>query len=131
TDLQPADVKPLEAVRDQVREEIRKQKAAERFAEMSTQLTDAVYEQRDSLAPIAERLGLTLRQAGGIARDGLLDAGQAGAGAASAGEDAELLNNPRVREALFSPEVLGQKLNSGVIEIAPAVLVAVRVAEVV
>ncbi|MEI2414672.1 SurA N-terminal domain-containing protein [Orrella sp. JC864] len=130
TDLQPADIKPLDEVREQIRDEIRKQLASERFADMSTKLTQLVYDQRDSLQPVADSVGVQVRSAGGITRTGLLDAGQAGPDAAAAGPDAELLDNPRVREALFSAEVLGQKLNSGVIEVSPGVLVAVRVAEV-
>ncbi len=131
TDLQAADVKPLEQVREQVRDEIRKQLASERFADMSTKLTGLIYDQRDSLQPVSDAVGVQVRSAAGITRNGLLDAEQVGADAASASKDAELLNSPRVREALFSPEVLGQKLNSGVLEISPGVLAAVRVAAVV
>ncbi len=127
TDFQPSSIKPLAEVRNQIVAEIRKQMAAARFSDMATQLTKLVYDQRDSLQPSADALGLTLRTAAGITRTGLLPAAQAGAGAASAGPDAVLLDNPRVRQALFSPDVLGDKNNSGVIELAPDTMLAVRV----
>jgi peptidyl-prolyl cis-trans isomerase D len=128
TDLQPAQLKPLATVRDQIAEEIRKQIAASRFSDMATKLTSLVYDQRDSLQPAADALGLKIRQAGGITRTGLLAKDQAGAGAAADSPDSSLLDNPRVRQALFSPEVLRDKQNSGVIELAPDTMVVVRVA---
>src|SRR3546814_5947988 len=54
---------------------------------------------------------------------------RSGAGAAAAGPDAQLLDNPRVRQALFSPEVLRDKQNSGVIELSPDTMLAVRVSQ--
>jgi peptidyl-prolyl cis-trans isomerase D len=128
TDLQPAQIKPLSEVREQIAGEIRKQIAASRFSDMATKLTSLVYDQRDSLQPAADALGLKIRQAGGITRTGLLPEDQAGAGAASASPDSALLDNPRVRQALFSPEVLRDKQNSGVIELSPDTMVVVRVA---
>lgn len=130
TEIQPAAIKPLAEVRDEITAEIRKQIAATRFSEMATKLTEIVYDQRDSLQPAADALGLKLRTASGITREGLLPADQAGADAAASGPDAQLLDNPRVRQALFSPDVLRDKQNSGVIELSPDTMLAVRVAQV-
>jgi len=130
TDFQPGSVKPLAEVKAQITDEIRKQMASARFADMATNLTKLVYDQRDSLQPAADALGVKLRTASGLTRQGLLPAGQAGPDAASAGPDAQLLDNPRVRQVLFSPEVLRDKANSGVIELAPDTMVAVRVQDV-
>ncbi|WP_080705552.1 SurA N-terminal domain-containing protein [Bordetella bronchiseptica] len=130
TDFQPGSVKPLAEVKDEVVGEIRKQLASARFADMATDMTRLVYDQRDSLQPTADKLGLKLRTAGGITRTGLLPAEQAGAGSAAGGDDAQLLDNPRVRQVLFSPDVLREKLNSGVIELTPDTMLAVRVAAV-
>jgi len=130
TEIQPAAVKPLAEVRDEITTEIRKQIAATRFSEMATKLTETVYDQRDSLQPAADALGLKLRTAAGITREGLLPADQAGPDAAAAGADTALLDNPRVRQALFSPDVLRDKQNSGVIELSPDTMLAVRVAQV-
>lgn len=131
TDFQPGVVKPLTAVRDQIVAEITKQLAATRFSDMATQLTKLVYDQRDSLQPAADALGIKLRTAAGITRTGLLPAVQAGAGAAADSPDAALLDNPRVRQALFSPEVLRDKNNSGVIELSPDTMLAVRVTNMI
>ncbi|MFJ1298677.1 SurA N-terminal domain-containing protein [Pseudomonadota bacterium AL_CKDN230030165-1A_HGKHYDSX7] len=130
TDLKEGQAKPLAEVRDQITTEIRRQIAATRFAEMATKMNTLVYDQRDNLQPTADALGLKLRSAAGITRTGLLSAEQVGPGAAATSADAQLLDNPRVRQVLFSPEVLRDKLNSGVITLSPDTMVAVRVAQV-
>ncbi|CAM4178050.1 Peptidylprolyl isomerase [Bordetella tumbae] len=131
TDIQPASAKPLAEVRDEITAEIRKQIAATRFAEMATKLTEIVYDQRDSLQPAADALGLKIRSVSGITRQGLLPADKTvGANPASASSDAALLDNPRVRESLFSNDTLREKLNSGVIELSSDTLLVVRAAEV-
>ncbi|MFY0479653.1 SurA N-terminal domain-containing protein [Achromobacter marplatensis] len=130
TEIQPAAIKPLAEVKDQITGEVRKQLAAVRFSEMASQLNKQVYDQRDSLQPAADAVGLKLRTASGVTREGLLPADKAGPGSAADSPDAELLDNPRVRQVLFSPDVLREKQNSGVIELSPATMMAVRVAAV-
>lgn len=130
TEIQPAAIKPLAEVKDQITGEVRKQLAAVRFSEMASQLNKQVYDQRDSLQPAADAVGLKLRTASGVTREGLLPADKAGPGSAADSPDAALLDNPRVRQLLFSPDVLREKQNSGVIELSPATMMAVRVAAV-
>ncbi|CUI98406.1 SurA N-terminal domain-containing protein [Achromobacter xylosoxidans] len=130
TEIQPAAIKPLAEVKDQITAEVRKQLAAVRFSEMASQLNKQVYDQRDSLQPAADAVGLKLRTASGVTREGLLPADQAGPGSAVDSPDAALLDNPRVRQVLFSPDVLREKQNSGVIELSPDTMLAVRVAAV-
>ncbi len=130
TEISPAAIKPLAEVKDQITAEVRKQIAAERFSEMASQLNKQVYDQRDSLQPAADAVGLKLRTASGVTREGLLPADKAGPGSAADSPDAALLDNPRVRQVLFSPDVLREKQNSGVIELAPDTMLAVRVAAV-
>lgn len=124
------DVQPLEAVAVQLEQEIRQQQAAQRFADMATQLTSLIYETPDSLQPTADALGLSLRQAKGVTRENLLEAAIIGEGAAAASTDAELLNDPRVRRALFSSQSLNQRQNAGVVEVASDRIVALRAQEV-
>jgi peptidyl-prolyl cis-trans isomerase D len=132
TEVAASKVKPLDDVRDEITAEIRKQIASARFAEMATKLTEIVYDQRDSLQPAADALGLTIRSADGITRQGLLPALDAkGNNPASASADSAKLDNPRVREALFSSEAQREKLNSGVIELSPDTLLVARVSEIV
>ena len=45
---------------------------------MASQLSKQVYDQRDSLQPVADAVGLKLRTATGVTREGLLPADKAG-----------------------------------------------------
>jgi len=130
TAIEAQRLKSLADVRSQIEAEIRQQLASARFAEMAGKLTDLVYDQRDSLQPVADTLGLTLRHADGIARDRLLAADQVAQDAASASSDAARLNDPRVRQVLFSQEVQREGMNSGLIELDPGTVMVVRVADV-
>src|SRR5690606_12595262 len=62
----------FEEARAKVEDEVRRQLAAERFAEMATRLTDLVYDNPSSLEPAAQALGLEPRLVEGVTRDGLL-----------------------------------------------------------
>ncbi len=120
----------FDQARDKIEQEVRQQLAAERFADMATRLTGLVYDDSSSLEPAAKELGLQTRQASGIARERLLSEAEAGPQAAVASPDAAILDDVRVRQALFSPQVYGEKQNSGVIEISPDTMVVVRVDEI-
>jgi len=129
-DVQEQSGESFEQARPKVEAEVRRQLAADRYADMATRLTDLVYDNPSSLKPAADALGLQVKEAGGIARDRLVPADEVGPGAASAGPDAGVLGDARVRRALFSPETLNDKQNSGVIELAPDTIVVVRVESV-
>lgn len=128
-DIQPASVKPLAEVKDDITSEIRKQLAAEQFAQLASKLTSLVYDQRDSLAPIATALNVPIKTVSGLARDGLLPASQR-TGALPTEQDRLIFGNLKVRQAVFSSDVLKEKFNSGVIEVSPDVIVAVRVSAI-
>jgi len=128
-DIQPASVKPLAEVKDDIVNEIRKQLAAEQFAQLGSKLTSLVYDQRDSLAPIATALNLPIRTVKGLTREGLLPETQRGETEISE-EDQSILGNLKVRQAVFSSDVFKEKLNSGVIEVSPDVILAVRVSAI-
>jgi len=126
-DVQPASIKPLAEVKEDIINEIRKQLAAEQFAQLASKLTSLVYDQRDSLAPIATALNLPVLTATGLTREGLLPESQR-SGVAVTDEEQLIFGSPKVRQAVFSADVLKEKLNSGLIEVSPDVIVAVRVA---
>lgn len=130
TGVQPAAVKPLEQVREEVTAEVRRQIASTRFADLAGQLTNQAYDQRDALAPVAERLGLDLRKAQGLTREGLLPAGLFKRDEPLADAQIPVLNNPRFRQVAFSQEVFQDRHNSGVIELAPDTMVTLRVSHV-
>src|SRR5690606_14562384 len=118
-EVRGAAIKSLDEVRDQLANEIRTQKGGARFGEIASRLTDMVYDQADSLEPVAQELGLELRSAQGISREGAPEGSP------------DIFADPRVRQALFSNEVAREQRNSGVIELAPDRLVVVRAERVV
>lgn len=133
-EAQPEQGESFEQARAKVEQEVKRQLAADRFAEMATRLTDLVYEDNTSLAPAAQALGLTLRKAKGVAADRLLPAvilAQDDIAAAAGSADAALLDDPRIRRALFSEASLKEKHSSGVIEISPGVMVVARAETIV
>ena len=127
TQVQPASIKPLDQVREDIESEVLREMAAVRFADLATSLTNLVYDQRDALAPIADQLNLPLRKAQGLARSGLLPSELFNRQTPVDPSQVEILNSPRVLQVAFSPEVLQDKFNSGVIETAPGTVVALRV----
>jgi peptidyl-prolyl cis-trans isomerase D len=113
TDVEPATVKSFDQVRAQIEQELRKQQAARRFAELAEKFNNTVYEQSESLKPAAELAQSQTRVSGWVTR-----------------ESAEPpLNHPRLLAALFSDEALRERRNTEAIEVAPGTLVAARVAE--
>ena len=118
TGIRPGDVRPLDAVRDEIRVEIQQQFAARRFAELSNDFDNLVYEVSDSLEPVAQQFDLALQTAA------LLEESSPLSGAPTA--QTPLHDYPRFRQELFSDEVLREGLNSGVFEIAPGIRVALR-----
>ncbi len=96
----PASVKPFDAVREQLRGEIAKQRAESAFYDMGERLANLVYESSASLEPAAKELGLEIRHSDWVARQGAPG----------------VLGNPKVTAAAFSEEVLTERRNSDVIE---------------
>lgn len=114
TAVRPAQSKGLDEVRGQIEQELRKQLAGRRFAELADGFNNVVYEQSESLKPAAELIKTAPQVSGWITR---LRAAE------------PLLNNPRLLTAVFSDEVLRNKRNTEAIEVAPGTLVAARVVE--
>jgi len=115
TGIQPASVKPFAAVRAELAEELGRDRAQRRFAELAEPFTNTVYEQSDSLKPAAERFKLPLQTSGWISRTPNPDAG--------------VLANPKLLGALFSDDALKARRNTDAVEVAPGVLVSARVIE--
>lgn len=111
----PEDAKPFEAMRGQIEADLKKQRAARRFAEAADTFSNTVYEQSESLKPVAERFKLQIQSAGWITRSG--------------SEELGLLNNPKLLTAIFSGDSLNNRRNTDAVEVAPGTLVAARVIE--
>jgi len=129
-DVQTPHNETFAEIRAKVQADVQRELGAQRYADMASRLTGLVYDNPEQLDPIAQALGLTVRHASGITRDGLLSFQDVGSDAASAGSDAGMLADVRVRRALFTPESLGARHNSGVITIAPDTLLVARVTAV-
>lgn len=114
TAVRPGQSKSLEEVRPQIEQELRKQLAARRFAELADNFNNVAYEQSDSLKPAADLIGTAPQVSGWITRSRAAE---------------PLLNNPRLLAAVFADEVLRGKRNTEAIEVAPGTLIAARVVE--
>lgn len=127
--IEQGEVQPLDQLKDTLKKEIELQQASEKFADLSTKLTQLSSTERDSLQPLADALQLDIRHVSGVGQEALLPKEQAGENAAVESKDASYFEVGRVRETLFSEEVAKQGKNSGVIEISPSELMVVRVAK--
>jgi peptidyl-prolyl cis-trans isomerase D len=111
--VKPGKLRPLEEVRGEIERELKKQRAGRKFAEAAEQFSNMVYEQPDSLKPVAEKFKLKVQDAGWVTR----------------AQAKEPLNNPRLLTALFSDDAVKNRRNTEAVEVAPGTLVAARVAE--
>ena len=109
-DIRRSEVPPLSESDDQLRRDLARDKARERFAEVRAQLADSAYA-ADDLAGPAKELGLEVREAKGISREG----GQA-----------PFDHDGLVRQ-LFSKDVLEAGYNTELIDVGDNVSVVARV----
>ncbi|MCE5181627.1 MAG: SurA N-terminal domain-containing protein [Betaproteobacteria bacterium] len=114
TAIKHGGARSLDEVKGEVAQELKMQKAAKKFAELAETFSNTVYEQSDSLKPVADKLKLKIQASPLIGKNG-----------ANQG----LLNNPKLLEAVFSEDALKLKRNTQAIEVAPNTLVAARVTE--
>lgn len=104
----------FEEVRNQIDTELRRQRAGRKFAEIAENFNNVAFEQSESLKPAAEIARTNVQQSGWMTREHAAD---------------QLLNNPKLRQAVFAEDVIKNKRNSEVVEVAPGVLVAARLLE--
>ncbi len=117
-EIKPATYKPFEAVRADIEREYRRQQAQKKFAEAVEQFTNIVYEQSDSLKPVADKLGLKIQTIDVLTRAGV-----------PAQPGAPQIFTPRLVQALFSEDAIKKKRNTEAIEVTPNAFVAARVIE--
>jgi len=112
TGIKAGKMKSLEAARPEIERELKKQRAARRFAEAAEAFSNLVYEQPESLGPAAERFKLTVQRARGVTRQSA---------------PVPVLNNARLLAALFADDSIKNRRNTEAVETAPSVLVSARV----
>jgi peptidyl-prolyl cis-trans isomerase D len=111
----PGDAQPFEAMRGQIEADLKKSRAARRFSEAADTFSNMVYEQSESLKPVAERFKLQVQTTGWITR--------------SAKQELGALDDPKLVAALFSADSTGSRRNTDAVEVAPGTLVSARVVD--
>ena len=114
SEIKKPEAPSFESVRSKLQADLKKQQAQAKFAEMAEAFRDGVYEQSDSLKPVAEKFKLEIHKIEHVTRQPAADAQGP-------------LANARFLEALFAHDALENKRNTDAVELAPGDLVAGRV----
>lgn len=114
TGIKQPKVPTFEEMRPKLEADLKQQQAQRKFAEVAEAFSNAVYEQSESLQPVAEKFKLSIQKAENVTRE------------PAPGAQGPLANK-RFLEALFSADSLENKRNTDAVELAPSNLVAGRV----
>lgn len=114
TDIRSPKQRSFEEMKPTLEDDLKKQQAQKKFSEAAEVFSNGVYEQSDSLKPIAERLKLDIKTAANVTR-------QPAPGVTG------VLANPKFLNALFSPDATEKKRNTEAVEVGPNQLVSARV----
>ncbi|MDK9738308.1 peptidylprolyl isomerase [Vibrio sp. D404a] len=112
-ELQDSKAQPFSEVAAEIKQELLDQEAVDQFYELQTELEKVAFEYPDSLDDSAEAINAKIHTTDFVSQ---IDA-------------PELLKTPSVMQAILSPEVKEDGLNSEVIEVAPEHVIVVRVEE--
>jgi peptidyl-prolyl cis-trans isomerase D len=104
----------FDSVRAEIVDEVGKQLAQREFSEKALEFTNMVYEQADSLKPVADKFKLELRKIDNVRR-------------VPGPETKGPLANAKFIEALFGNDALRNKRNTEAVEIGPNQMVSGRV----
>ncbi|MDN4038592.1 SurA N-terminal domain-containing protein [Massilia sp. YIM B02443] len=117
TKIVPSTQKSLDAAKEQIAADLKKQKMSAKYSELANVFGETVYDQSDSLKPVADKLKLQIQTADNLTRTPNPALGEAP------------FNNAKFLAALFSNDAIKNKRNTEAVEVAPTVLVAGRVVE--
>jgi peptidyl-prolyl cis-trans isomerase D len=118
TGIKAGAVRPLEEVKGDIAAEIKKQKAAKKYSEVAEVFSNTVYEQADSLKPVADKLNLKIETAANLTRKPNPSVAPTAP-----------YNNAKFLNALFSDDSIKNKRNTDAVEIAPSTLIAGHIVE--
>ena len=110
------EVKPFDAVRPELEDEVRKQLAQKKFSEAAVEFTNLVYEQPDGLKPAVDKFKLEVKSVAGLTRT---------AAPTASGP----LTNAKFLDALFGNDAIRNKRNTEAIETGPSQLVSGRIVQ--
>ncbi|MEO2279113.1 SurA N-terminal domain-containing protein [Pseudoalteromonas pernae] len=113
TDLQPGEVKALAEVEQEIRTELEKVEKADIYYQKQTELAELAFEISDTLEDAANAIGVEVKTTELSARNAL----------------PAPLNQANVLAAIFSPELLEDRVNSEVLDLGNEHVVVVRVVD--
>ena len=116
TDIKAPKQKSFEELRASLEADLKNQQARAKYAEAAEAFANGVYEQSDSLKPVADKLKLDIQSASKVLR-------QPVPGAKGPLASAKFL------EAVFATETVANKRNSEAVEIAPNQIAAARITQ--
>ena len=116
TDIKAPKQRSFDELRPGIEADLKAQQAQRKFAESAEAFTNGVYEQPDSLKPVAERLKLEVKSATGVLR-------------APAPGATGALANTKFLTALFGDDAVQKKRNTEAVETGPNQLVSGRVTQ--
>ncbi|MGE8319160.1 MAG: SurA N-terminal domain-containing protein [Comamonas sp.] len=114
TDVKTPRTPSFEELRPKIENELQQQQAQRKYAEAAEAFSNMVFEQSDSLKPVADKLGLKIQSADHVGRTPAV--GVTGP-----------LANATFLEALFSNDSLKNQRNTEAIEVAPSTMAAGRI----
>ncbi|MDD5334450.1 MAG: SurA N-terminal domain-containing protein [Rhodoferax sp.] len=118
TDVKTPKQRSFEELRAGIEADLKTQQAQRKFAETAEAFTNGVYEQSDSLKPVADKLKLEIKTVANMTRKPA--AGTTG-----------ILANAKFLAAIFGPDAVEKKRNTEAIETAPNQLAAGRITQYV
>ncbi|MEO7129349.1 MAG: SurA N-terminal domain-containing protein [Rhodoferax sp.] len=116
TGIKEPKTRSFEEMKPEIEANLKNQQAQQKFAQAADDFTNSVYEQSDSLQPVADKLKLKIQTASNVTLKPAT--GVTG-----------VLANAKFLQALFAPDSIAKKRNTEAIEIAPNELVSGRVTQ--
>ena len=116
TDVKVPKQRSFEEMKPELEAVLKKQQAQKKFSETAEAFSNGVYEQSDSLKPVADRLKLQIKTAENVLR-------QPTPGAS------DPLANPKFLNALFSSDAIEKKRNTEAVEVGPNQLASGRIVQ--
>ena len=114
TGVKAGKTRSLDEMRPEIERELKKQRSGKRFAEAAEAFSNLVYEQADSLKPVADKYRIPIQASDGVTRKSA---------------PLPMLNNPKLLAAIFGDEAVKNRRNTEAVEVAPGTLVSARVVE--
>ena len=115
-DIKAPKQRSFDELRPGIESDLKAQQAKVKYAEAAETFTNAVYEQSDSLKPIADKLKLVVKTSPSLQRKPAADATGA-------------LANPKFLNAIFGPDAVEKKRNTEAIDMGSSQLVSGRVTQ--